>query len=810
MVGLLWLSCSTAWAQFDSSLQQADRLLSYKAYGRAIDAYTQLLAEPDKLTDAQRSTVQGQLAYAYKQVGDGVKAERFYREALTYGSGENLQQLLSFAQTLAGNGKFQEAQQHYERYLKLKEKIALERPQPPSAALGSESSRKIPANYRLDYLALNSRNDEFSPTFYVDGLVYVSGSKSGLTRTPSGQSGGGYLDLFYAPNRNSLKGSPIAGAEETTKKVATKPVKPARQVAVKKTTKFRNSVTAQDDYESIKISDGLGYKKEVPVKFPPARRFSNTLNSRYNEGPATFSRDGAWIIFTRNDQNEVRGRKNAEGSSKLKLYTARQQNGAWTNVAPLPFNNDEYSVGHPTLSRDEHLLYFASDMPGGYGGTDLYVSRYENGKWGRPINLGEDINTKGNELFPFVDDGGNLYFSTNGRKGLGELDLFFASLTTLDTGLVVQSVEHLDAPFNSPKDDFGLITDVNRRGGYFSSNRREGNDDIYRFVRESSPNDCRDLTVRFYDSESNASLDSVSVAIKSKSEGQVDQIMVTDSSGFVRLCLNSNNDFMIKASRDGYVSNTVGFTTRALTNDQSSQLEIGMIKPTALVDTLSAELDRPESTGLSSRPRIRGVVVGENSQRPIAGVTVRLRNECDHTLSEQVTEADGHYAFDLVEGCDYTLIASKPAFGTNTSKIKRIPKKSKPKEISADLRMLNVGDVVTIDNIYYDLDRFSLRPDASRELEKLVATMRKYPSLSIEVRSHTDSRGSAEQNKLLSTQRAKAVADYLATRGISRRRMATIGMGESQLVNNCTDEVICTEAEHQRNRRTEFRVMDIK
>ncbi len=126
------------------------------------------------------------------------------------------------------------------------------------------------------------------------------------------------------------------------------------------------------------------------------------------------------------------------------------------------------------------------------------------------------------------------------------------------------------------------------------------------------------------------------------------------------------------------------------------------------------------------------------------------------------------------------------------------------------MRLLSIGDVVTIDNIYYDLDRYSLRPDAARELEKIVATMRKYPSLVIEIRSHTDSRGDAIHNKALSTQRAKAVADYLVSKGISRRRMTTIGMGEAQLVNNCTDGVICTDAEHQRNRRTEFKVVEIK
>ena len=121
-----------------------------------------------------------------------------------------------------------------------------------------------------------------------------------------------------------------------------------------------------------------------------------------------------------------------------------------------------------------------------------------------------------------------------------------------------------------------------------------------------------------------------------------------------------------------------------------------------------------------------------------------------------------------------------------------------------------MGDVVSIDNIYYDLGNSTIRPDAARELNKMVATMSRYPSLVIEIRAHTDSRGDAATNKDLSTRRARAVADHLASKGISRKRMLATGYGESMLVNNCTDGIICTENEHQRNRRTEFKVLAIK
>lgn len=801
---VLWLRSYTAWAQYDSLRQQADRLLTYKAYGRAIEAYAELLAGHDKqLTVTQKAAIQGRLAFAYQQVGDSQKAERYYREALASSPNEDATQTLEYAKTLAGNGKFQESRQQYERYLQLKDKQPA-RPQPTAPVA---SPRKEAVRYRLEYLDLNSKGEEFSPAFYRDGLVYVAGQKGGSTIETMGGGGAGYLDLFYVPNRNNLKVASFINADGSTRKVTDNRLKSRPAIGEDSYSRptANDSRTVPNFNEGISIAEGLGYDDR---KDDPVRRFSRTINTKYHEGPATFSKDGLRIIFTRNNYNNGRTSKSAEGVTKLKLYTAVQQNGSWTAIEELPFNSDEYSVGHPTLSQDEQLLYFASDMPGGFGGTDLYVSRYTNGQWGRPVNMGAMINTKGNELFPFVDEVGNLYFSSDGRKGLGGLDIFVGSLIN---GQSVRSVEPLDAPINSVQDDFGLITDGSRRGGYFSSNRRNGNDDIYRFVRESSLFGCRDLTIRIYDTNTEQPLDSVGVLIKSKGEGQPDRTLMSDANGFLRICLEASNSFTFQASRDGYINSMVGFTTRSLTDDQPSQLEIGLIKPTVAEDTIAVSNNNLLLTATPlTHSRVQGVIMGARDRKPIEGVTVRIRNECDRTQREYVTGPDGRYMFDVNEGCDYTLVASKPAFGTNRNRIRRLPKKTKPKAVSADLRMLSVGDVVTIDNIYYDLDHSSLREDAARELDKVVATMRKYPSLIIEIRSHTDSRGDAERNKALSLQRAKAVAAYLASKGISRKRMATLGMGESQLVNNCTDGVICTEAEHQRNRRTEFRVVEIK
>ncbi|MEZ0542878.1 OmpA family protein [Fibrella arboris] len=802
--------------QPDSLLIQADRMLSYKAYGRAIDLYTQLLNDP-KIPSAQRSTVQASLAQAYRAVGDNVKAERMFREwqaAMAPGM-EPPAAVLAFAQTLASNGKFAEAQEQYEKYQALYEQQRTRR-LAATASSGSgrpAGARGEPVRYQIEDLSLNTANEEFSPMFYRDGLVYVSGSKGGSTIETSGSGGGaGYLDLIYVPNRTLLTAKRRINADGEVADPKKEPVaarvsagpRPvgSDQYTAPTANDSRTSATFQG---GINVAQGLGYDKR-PVN--PGKQFAQSLNTKYHEGPATFSADGSQIIFTRNNYNNGKAKTSEENVNKLKLYTARQVNGTWSDITELPFNSDDYSVGHPALckGRDgtpDQLLYFASDMPGGLGGTDLYVSRWLNNRWSEPVNLGPTVNTKSNELFPFADENGNLYFSTDGRRGMGGLDIFYA---TMD-GPLARAVETIDAPVNSSGDDFGLITDGTRHTGYFSSNRN-GSDDLFRFTRESSLFGCRDLTVRVFDVTTDMPIDSAVVTARGKRVGQTDQVLVADKYGIVKLCVEAESDYIFTASRDGYINSTIGLSTRDLTDDQPSRLEMSMMKPTVIVDTIFTEAVKPSRPLTNSR--VRGTVLGERDGSPIEGVVMQLRNDCNGRIETAVTDANGMYEFDIIEGCDYTLTASKPTYGTSTSKVKKVAKKSKPKELVAMVRMLHVGDVVTTDKIYYDLGNSNIRPDAARELNKMLATMRRYPSLVIEIRSHTDSRGDAAVNKELSTRRAKAVADYLASKGISRNRMLAIGYGESMLVNNCTDGVICTENEHQRNRRTEFKVLAIK
>jgi tetratricopeptide (TPR) repeat protein len=202
------------------------------------------------------------------------------------------------------------------------------------------------------------------------------------------------------------------------------------------------------------------------------------VNTILHDGPLTITKDGRYMYFTRNNiLNNRKGKRDKDKTNHLKVYRATNNNGVWQDVVELPFNNNAYSVGHPALSADERTLYFASDMPNGFGGTDIYkVEILGDNQYGAPVNLGDVINTSLDETFPFVTEYNVLYFSSNGHLGLGMMDIFKA-----DLGEMIIKVENLGAPVNSNMDDFAYFQQDEVNTGYFASNRDNGVDNIFGF-----------------------------------------------------------------------------------------------------------------------------------------------------------------------------------------------------------------------------------------------------------------------------------------------------------------------------------------
>ncbi len=203
---------------------------------------------------------------------------------------------------------------------------------------------------------------------------------------------------------------------------------------------------------------------------------SKELTSGYNDGPVTFDRSGSRMYYSRNNSIVKTLGNITDPSNKLGIYSADFTGGAWKNISPFEYNNPDFSLSSPSLSPEEDRIYFSSDMPGGFGGMDLYYCESVSGAWQKPVNLGPVINTSGNETFPFACSYKKLYFSSDGHGGFGGKDLFYSQETN---GNWIPPV-HLDSAINSPYDDFGIVLDSTYEHGFFSS-KRFRSDDIFSF-----------------------------------------------------------------------------------------------------------------------------------------------------------------------------------------------------------------------------------------------------------------------------------------------------------------------------------------
>lgn len=415
------------------------------------------------------------------------------------------------------------------------------------------------------------------------------------------------------------------------------------------------------------------------------------VNGRFHDGPAVLSADSRTMYFTRSDYYKFRLNKDDNSTSHLMLYRAEKQaDGSWGQVSSFAYNGFDFSAGHAALSADGGRLYYISDMPGGQGGTDIYVCERTAEGWSLPRNLGPGINTSANEMFPVLF-GDTMYFASNGHRTLGGLDIFRTVLTDDEWS----RPENLNYPINTPHDDFALVPLPGGREGYLSSNR-SGVDGIYRF---------------------------------------------------------SVND------------------------------------PTLLLNIS---------------------VFDEADGAPMSGVEVRM---LEPTQPEPITlfsDEDGTITFPLTVDRLYEIVASKDGNFTESRTVSTMGQRtSRTYNEEFRLKQVVVDKPIVIENIYYDYDKWDIRPDAAVELDRIARLFIDNPNLSFELGSHTDSRASDTYNLVLSDARANSAVDYLVRKGVPANRLTARGYGERKLVNRCSDGVECTEDEHQANRRTEFKVTRI-
>jgi peptidoglycan-associated lipoprotein len=282
---------------------------------------------------------------------------------------------------------------------------------------------------------------------------------------------------------------------------------------------------------------------------------SNTINTKVHEANAVFTKDGNTMYFTRNNYHDGKKKRDENKISHLKIYSAKKVNGSWINIKELSFNSDNYSVSHPTLSKDESQLYFSSDMPGTLGSFDIFVvERNENGTYGTPKNLGSTINTEQREQFPFVSKNNTLYFASDGHLGLGGLDIFKSTMRDGN----YSSPKNLSDKINSNLDDFAFIIDETSETGYFSSNRKggKGDDDIYRFTQLKT----HYVQGLVQDKNSLDLLPGSMVTLFDQNNNNIADTIVGTNAAF-KFKLESNKKYTIKGTRKLYLPYEVIFST---------------------------------------------------------------------------------------------------------------------------------------------------------------------------------------------------------------------------------------------------------
>ncbi|MGY3793786.1 OmpA family protein [Aquimarina sp. 433] len=306
------------------------------------------------------------------------------------------------------------------------------------------------------------------------------------------------------------------------------------------------------DLFSSKINDDNISTKE-------SKKLKGKINSKYHESSTSFTKDGNTMYFTRNNFTNNKLGKSRKGVVLLKLYKATFINEKWTNIEELPFNSDNYSISHPALSPDDKQLFFASDMRGTRGKSDLFVvDILPGGGYGKPRNLGDSINTEGRETFPYVSNSGQLYFASDGHVGLGGLDVFVAIPKEENS----YEVFNVGRPINSPKDDFSFVIDEENRTGYFASNRKggKGNDDIYSFKQtEELITSCKEYLTGIITDEKTGETIANADVILLDTDGNVINEIKSDYNGSYNFEVECDKQYIIRVAIDGLNPNDIIF-----------------------------------------------------------------------------------------------------------------------------------------------------------------------------------------------------------------------------------------------------------
>ncbi|MGQ1889255.1 OmpA family protein [Thermophagus sp. OGC60D27] len=509
---------------------------------------------------------------------------------------------------------------------------------------------------------------------------------------------------------------------------------------------------------------------------------STEFKTRYNDGPVAFNRHGTEAFITRNIFSSRIKEQDQVNLNRLSIVrSVRSSDGSWQSPEVLPFNDPSYSCAHAFLTEDGDRLYFASNRPGGYGESDIYYVERNNQGWGLPVNLGPEINTFGNEMFPFVDEEGLIYFASDGHPGLGGLDLFAAK--RIEEKYIVKNLGY---PLNSSKDDFSLFLNNGSKDGYFASNRPGGmgNDDIYKFeilnpVTFEVPRKKYTGIVRNQNTQR-----PLPKAI----------LGVLDQNGAFLLDLTTNLEGVF------FLPDTISKDITIIAAEEHFYPYEQSFSLATLDDTIMVNLRPKPVYG------IHGIITGEEENHPISAVPIYVYTG-QSLIDTAYTENDGSFRIQLHPYSDYSLVCYKSGFFPIATTYSTFDKDTGYIDLNRQAS-LKLNKIITdhsfVVNLTYQQNQLNPTDATIPLLNALYELLIEYPHLKIEIRTHTSSKGAASINMQNSRARAQAVASYLKSKGIDSSRIVAKGYGETSPVNQCSDSDPCSEEEHQQNERTEI------
>jgi outer membrane protein OmpA-like peptidoglycan-associated protein/tetratricopeptide (TPR) repeat protein len=654
--------------------------------------------------DIDNTGLKLKIANSYRLSRDYKSSLHWYSQALTDSTTtDNQVDYFHYAEVLMINKEYDEAAKWYTEFYK-------------SAPTDSRSYTKLNSLDHLSILfrdstAINIENlpfntnfDELGAKYYKQGLLYLSSRKSNALVDQDFMREDDLLDMFIV------------------------------------------------QYDSL-----LGWQE--------SENFGNSINTAYHEGPFAFYTGQDKLILTRSNINENVALQSKSGDTKLQLFEVSQTDDKWSNGKKLSINDTEFSYAHPSLSAGNDTLYFSSDMEGGYGGSDIYMSIANGDDWSDPINIGYLVNTEGDEMYPYyIDD--RLFFTSNGHIGLGGLDIYKAYIY----GSKIANVVNVGSPINSSYDDFAYFIDKKSSTGTITSNRLggAGADDIYGFSYLA--NVLNGLVTQEQDG---TPIDSA--IVKLFQGDSLIAMMETDQSGLFNFQLPMEKEFRIEVMKDEHFG--------------SLPLSLASHRGNIDLDTVQISLHKHDLFA-------GGRILNNESQQLMPDVQVILHNLTDNKLDTLITSESGLYRFVLEPNKQYSIYAAKQGYLVGGADINTLTfsKGEIINDIVLELEYTKKGVV------HFDYNKYNLRPETKDVLDRAVKAMRSIQNKLI-VSAFADARGTKEYNQKLSDRRANAVLDYLVSHGVSASRITANGFGETLILNHCVDGIHCEEIEHSKNRR---------